>query len=141
MDVVFGDHTNISYSGTAANGVLFHENVSFGQQYAKTFLTVETGKKGRVLAKSVSFVTPGPAGSLSSDFSSCTGGGATATFCDQAIVDMLVPYRAELAAKLDGVIGHSAGIFDRGGNIERTNETPLGDLIADAMRQYGSQLG
>jgi 5'-nucleotidase len=32
--------------------------------------------------------------------------------------------------------------FDRGGNIERSGEIPLGDLIADGMRwKYGTQLG
>jgi 2',3'-cyclic-nucleotide 2'-phosphodiesterase (5'-nucleotidase family) len=141
VDVVFGDHTNISYAGTV-NGVVIHENLSFGQQYTKTTMSVRPGKDGRVTAgPTVTQVTPGPAGNLSVDKTSCTGTGATATFCDQAIVDMLVPYRAELAAANDGVIAHTAGIFDRGGNIERTRETPLGDLIADAMRKYGSQLG
>lgn len=55
---------------------------------------------------------------------------------------MLVPYRTALSAALDGTIGTATGIFDRGGNIERSGETPLGDLIADGMRvQYGTQLG
>ena len=55
---------------------------------------------------------------------------------------MLVPYRQQLAALLDGKVGTTAGIFVRGGNIERRQESPLGDLIADGMRwRYGTQLG
>ncbi|MBI3746099.1 MAG: 5'-nucleotidase C-terminal domain-containing protein [Chloroflexi bacterium] len=85
---------------------------------------------------------PGPAGSLGANKTSCTGTGATATFCDQAVVDMLVPYRTALAAALDGTIGTTTVPFDRGGNIERRQEVPLGDLIADGMRlTYGTQLG
>lgn len=143
VDVVIGDHTNIQASGTGAlNGILFTENASFGNTYAKTFLKVTPGSGPGVISKSVSFVTPGPAGSLSTDKTSCTGTGATAAFCDQDIVSMLIPYRALLAAALDGVIGTTTLPFDRGGNIERRREMPLGDLLADGLRQqYGVQIG
>ena len=47
---------------------------------------------------------------------------------------MLDDYRTKLADKLDGVIGTTTVPFDRGGNIERRQEVPLGDLIADGMR-------
>lgn len=143
VDVVMGDHTNIQYSGTGAlNGVLFHENASFGNTYAKTSLTVKPGNGPGVIAKSVTFVTPGPAGALSTDKTSCTGAGATATFCDQDIVTMLVPYRVLLAQALDGVIGSTTQPFDRGGNLERRTEVPLGDLLADGLvQQYGVQIG
>ena len=141
VDVVIGDHTNVQFAGTI-NGALVHENFSYGNSYAKTFLTVQAGKGGGVLSKSMAFVSPGPAGSLSSDKTSCTGAGATATFCDQDIVSMLVPYRQALSAANDGVIGTTTQPFDRGGNIERRQEVPLGDLIADGMRlTYGTQLG
>lgn len=141
VDVVIGDHTNVQYTGTI-NGALVHENLSYGNSYAKTILTVQPGKGGGVLSKSMSFVSPGPAGSLSTDKTSCTGAGATAIWCDQDIVTMLVPYRAALAAALDGTIGTTTLPFDRGGNIERRQEMPLGDLIADGMRlTYGTQLG
>jgi 5'-nucleotidase len=54
---------------------------------------------------------------------------------------MLVPYRQQLAALLDGEIGTSAATFVRGGNIERRQEVPLGSLVADGMRwRYGTQL-
>ena len=136
VDVVIGDHTNLQGSGTA-NGTLFHENLSYGNSYAKTFLTVQPGKGGGVTAKSVSFVTP-TTGGLSSNNTSC----GSLTFCDQAIVDMLVPWRTQLAAALDGLIGTTTAPFDRGNNIERRQEVPLGDLLADGLvEQYGVQIG
>jgi 5'-nucleotidase len=57
------------------------------------------------------------------------------------VVSMLQPYRAELSRQLDGVIGTATGIFERGGNIERIREVPIGDLTADALRAaYGTQI-
>ncbi|MBI2782451.1 MAG: 5'-nucleotidase C-terminal domain-containing protein [Chloroflexi bacterium] len=144
VDVVIGDHTNVQYSGTV-NGVLVHENLSNGATYSKTLMTVQPGKGGTVQSKSLVVVTPGPAGALGgTGKTNCVGGtpAATATFCDQALVDMLVPYRADLATALDPVIGTTTQVMDRGGNIERRQEVPLGDLIADAMRiQMGTQIG
>jgi 5'-nucleotidase len=138
VDVVIGDHTNIQFSATAPNGVLYHENASFGNTYARTLITATPGKDGTVSDKSVSFVTPGPTGSLTAGNTSC----GTLTYCDQAIVDMLVPYRAALAAALDGKIGTTTLPFDRGGNIERRQEMPIGDLVADGMRlTYGVDFG
>jgi 5'-nucleotidase len=138
VDLVIGDHTNIKYSGTGAlNGVLFHENASFGNTYAKTFLSVRPGKGPGVVSKWMTFVDP-VAGALSSNNTSC----GSLPFCDQAIVDMLVPYRADLAAALDGVIGTTTTPFDRGSNIERRQEVPLGDLLADSLvARYGVQVG
>jgi 5'-nucleotidase len=58
VDVVMGDHTNLQGSGITPNGVLYHENLSFGNSYAKTLLTVQPGKGGTTTAKSVGFVSP-----------------------------------------------------------------------------------
>jgi 5'-nucleotidase len=129
VDVVIGDHTNIQYSATAPNGVLYHENASYGNTYAKTLITATPSKGGTVSQKSVSFVTP-IAETLPAGSATC----GTLTYCDQAILDMLVPYRAALAAALDGKIGTTTLPFDRGGNIERRQEMPIGDLVADGMR-------
>ena len=141
VDVVFGDHTDVQFSGTI-NGILVHENRSYGGTYAKTLLTVQPGgpgEAGSVTSKSVVFVTPTPPNpGLQNGNTTCP---AAPAFCDQAIVDMLVPYRQQLSALLDGQIGTAAGIFVRGGNIERRQEVPLGDLVADGMRwRYGTQL-
>jgi 5'-nucleotidase len=133
IDVIIGDHTDIQFSGTI-NGILVHENRSFGLTYAKTLLTIQPGARHGVTAKSVSFVSPGPSGALGNNNTSCTGGSPPAPYCDQAIVDMLVPYREQLAEMLDDPIGTTTEPFKRGGNIERRQEVPLGDLIADGMQ-------
>src|SRR5918999_5651283 len=136
IDAIVGDHTDIQFSGTI-NGILVHENRSFGATYAKTLLNVKPGgpsSGGSVTAKSVSFVSTSPAGALGNNNASCTGGTPAPAFCDQAIVDMLVPYRRQLAALLDGKVGTTTEPFKRGGNIERRQEVPLGDLIADGMK-------
>ena len=151
IDVVIGDHTNVQYSGTTPTGILYHENLSFGASYAKTLIGVRDGSGPGVVSKSVTFVSPGPAGTLGADGPGrpdrlCTGNDsngvpATATWCDQDILDMLDPYRTDLAVLLDGVIGTTTKPFDRGGNIERRQEVPLGDLIADGMRDtYGTDI-
>jgi 5'-nucleotidase len=139
IDVILGDHTDIQYSGTI-NGILVHENRSYGQTYAKTLLTVQPGRgqaAGNVTDKSVEFVTPSPAGALSDGNSSC----GELAYCDQAIVDMLFPYRGQLAALLDGKIGTTTEPYVRNGIVERMQEVPIGNLVADGMRwRYGTQL-
>jgi 2',3'-cyclic-nucleotide 2'-phosphodiesterase (5'-nucleotidase family) len=135
VDVVFGDHTDIQYSDTLANGVLVHENKSFGVTYAKTLLDVQPGRGGGVTAKSVTFVTP-TAGALTSNNTVCP---VAPAYCDQAIVDMLVPYRAALAPILNTQVGSSSKIVPRadqcGTSNGRTCESLIGDTITDALRQ------
>jgi len=138
VDVVVGDHTDVQYSGTI-NGILVHENRSFGVTYARTLLQVDRNGPGagHVVSKSVSFVSPA-AGALQSNSTQCP---AAPAYCDQAIVNMLVPYRQQLASQLDGQVGTTTLPFDRGGNIERSAEQPIGDLVADGMRwKYQTQL-
>ena len=56
---------------------------------------------------------------------------------------LLAPYRAELAAQLDGTIGVVTGVFPRGGTraVERVGEAAIGDVVADALRAtYGTQI-
>ena len=123
FDLIVGDHTDFQYSGVI-NGALVTENRSKGLTYARTQLTVDS-KTGKVLDKSVAFITP-----LSS-----------AVTPDPAIVNMLAPYRAQLAAAFDAPIGVANGVFVRGSNIERLQEVAIGNLITDAMRErYGTQL-
>jgi 5'-nucleotidase len=144
VDVVIGDHTDVEFAGTI-NDILVHENKSFGVTYAKTLLTVQRGRPGEagsVTSKSVTIASPSPAGTLGSTNTSCTGGTPAPAFCDQAVLDMLVPYRQQLSALLDGPIGKAADTFvARVASIERRQEIPLGDLMADGMRwRYGTQL-
>jgi 5'-nucleotidase len=54
---------------------------------------------------------------------------------------MLTPYRTALSAILDEQIGVATALFPRGNAFERSGESALGDLLADAMRlRYGTQL-
>lgn len=120
-DIIFGDHTDVRYSGMH-NGALVIENRSKGVTYARVNVTVD----GRtVTGKTMEFVTPT----------------ASAVVPDQAIVDMLAPYRTQLAAAFDAKIGVGTALFPRGNAFERSGESALGNLIADAMRlEYGTQL-
>jgi len=123
IDVIVGDHTDIQFSGTI-NGALVYENRSKGLTYAKANLTVDSATH-KILNQSVTFVTP-----LSS-----------AVTPDPAIVAMLQPYRTELSAALDAPIGVATNVFPRGGNVERSGEVAIGNLIADSLRwRYGTQL-
>jgi 5'-nucleotidase len=106
------------------NGALVLENLSKGATYAKTNLHYDRRDGGQVTATS-QFITP-----LSS-----------AVTPDPTVVAMLQPYRQQLAAQLDVVIGTANGIFERQNNIERIKEMPIGDLVADMLRTtYGTQI-
>jgi 5'-nucleotidase len=66
---------------------------------------------------------------------------SSAVIPDPAVEAMLAPYRTQLIAALDGVIGVATDIFPRGNNIERLMEVAIGNLIADAYRvHYGTQI-
>lgn len=123
FDVIFGDHTNVQYSGIHG-GALVLENRSLGVTYARVTLTVDA-RSGRVAARSATFVTPL----------------ASAVVPDPAIVAMLAPFRAALSVQFDVPIGVATGVFARGGNVERRGEVAIGDLVTDALRlRYGVQL-
>lgn len=123
FDLILGDHTNVQYKSTI-NGALVLENLSKGATYARTTLHYDRRQGGSVTATS-EFVVPRTA----------------AVTPDPNVVAMLQPYRDQLSAQLDGVIGVANGLFARGSNIERIREVPIGDLTADALRAaYGTQI-
>jgi len=106
------------------NGALVIENLSKGATYARTNLKYDRRNGGSVTATST-FVVPT----------------ASAVTPDPNVVSMLQPYRDELSAKLDGVIGVATDVFVRANNVERIREVPIGDLVADALRQtYSTQI-
>jgi 5'-nucleotidase len=124
FDLIYGDHTDVQYSGTI-NGQLVVENRSKGVTYSRTLLTIDR-LAAQVTGASNSFVSPV----------------AASVTPDPAVVAMLAPYRTQLSALLDGTIGVATATYVRGGNIERRQEVPLGDLIADGLVwRYGTQLG
>ena len=144
VDLVIGDHTNIQllrHRGAQRHPVprerqlrqLVREDVPVGhaRQGPGRRLQVRRVRRPDGRHRSTASVTGGVV-----DTCPATG------FCDQDIVNMLVPFRVQLAAALDGRIGTTAKPFDRGSNIERRQEVPLGDLLADSLTaNYGVQIG
>jgi 5'-nucleotidase len=123
FDVIFGDHTDVQFEGKI-RGALVVENRSKGATYSKTTLTVDPSKE-RVLDQSNEFVVP-------------TAADVTP---DPAIQAMLQPFRDQLAEVFDQPIGVATDTFERGGNIERRMEVPIGNLVSDSMRlRYDTQL-
>ena len=123
FDVIFGDHTDMLYENVI-NGQLVQENRSKGATYTRTKLTFDPNT-GTAFNRDAEFVTP---------FSE-------AVTPDPAIVEMLAPFRVQLAAALDGVVGVATGLFPRDGVTERLQETAIGNIVADSMRwRYGTQL-
>jgi 5'-nucleotidase len=133
--VIFGDHTDVQFSGMI-NGQLVHENRSKGATYAKTLLTYSPGS-GKVIDRSVSFVTPTAPARTAAELvaADCPDPalGAPFKYCDASILEMLSPYRLELAEILDVQVATATATFVRGGNIERRQEVALGNLIAEGM--------
>lgn len=120
FDVIFGDHTDFQFSGVI-NGQLVVENRSKGATYAKTLLTVDP-RNGRVLDRSVTFVTPT----------------AASVTPDAAIEAMLQPFRAILDPIMKTVIGYADKFIPRADSCGRGDgrlcESLVGNVITDAMR-------
>jgi 5'-nucleotidase len=123
FDVIFGDHTDVQFEGVI-NRALVVENRSKGATYSRTTLTVDP-RNGRTLDRSNEFVVPT----------------AAAVTPDPAIEAMLQPFRDELSVVFDEPIGVATDTFERGGNIERRMEVPIGNLVSDSIRlRYDTQL-
>ena len=123
FQIVFGDHTDIQVN-EIINGAHVVENRSKGLTYARVNLSVVPWT-GYVTKSSVTIVSP-----IKSTVTP-----------DPAVETMLQPYRMQLSAQLDGVIGIASDIFPRGANVERLGEVAIGNLAADSMRlEYNTQL-
>lgn len=120
FNVIIGDHTDIQYSGII-NGALVIENKSKGATYAKINLTVDAKNK-KILSQSATFVVPF----------------ANAVVPDQAIVDLLAPYRAQLTPILSTVVGSATRVIPRtdacGNTAGRICESLVGNATTDALR-------
>ncbi len=140
FDVIFGDHTDIQYSGVI-NDQLVVEARSKGRNYARTLLTIDPGN-GRVLDQSVTFVDP-VCLSVNATTGACTATPIGAP--DPDIEAMLAPYRAELIPILSEVIGESTVAVPRtdkcGSSQSRLCESLVGNAVTDAMRTtYGTDI-
>lgn len=148
VDVLLGDHTDQKVN-TTVNGMLVAENRSKGRTYLKIKMSVV---KGKTVSKTAQIIDP--IGNQTAHLTGCDAAQCTCptiacpdvTYTctngkcvkpmitpDPAAVALLAPYRAQLSAKLDAKIGTIATTFLRNGVLERTQEVPLGDLIADAL--------
>lgn len=122
FNAVFGDHTDMQVA-TTINTMPVVENRSKGVTYARVTLTVTPS--GQKLSTTTAIVSPVTAGVTP----------------EPAVVAMLQPYRQQLAAALDGVIGVATAVFPRGGNVERLQEVAIGNLLAGIIRaRYNTQL-
>ena len=124
FDVIFGDHTDVQFAGVI-NGQQVVEARSKGVSYARTQLTVNAD--GTVTPATTTFVTPL----------------INAVTPDQAVVDLLAPYRAQLATIFGTVIGTATGAIFRtdacGNGNGRICESRVGNITTDAMRlTYGT---
>jgi len=151
VDVLLADHTDIAVN-TTINNVLVVENRSKGLTYAKLQIKVVEGK---VTAKTAEFISPvGVATAPLPTGQTCPNTACPASFtcssgaCKKTVqaadadVDALIqPYRDQLAPQLDGKLGTIDTTFARDSQAERTNETPLGDLVADALLEKYSGSG
>lgn len=125
FDVIVGDHTNVPVNAVV-NGALVVENKSTGLTYARIRVSVSSATGRPLSPATAELVTPL----------------ADAVTPDPAIVALLAPYRVELTAAFDGKVAVTTGLYERGANVERLREMPIGDLLADALRvTYGTQLG
>jgi 2',3'-cyclic-nucleotide 2'-phosphodiesterase (5'-nucleotidase family) len=125
FDVIFGDHTNVEFSGVI-NEALVVENRSKGRTYARVDLTVRP-QNGRVIDRSVEFVDPV----------------SSAVIPDPEIVAFLDPLRAELSTLLGSVVGESTVRIPRAdacGRLDgRLCESLIGNVATDALRTtYGT---
>lgn len=123
FDVVVGGHTHVGLSAVIG-GTVVVQNKAQGLTYSKVALHYDFAT-GAVADRHAELVTP-----LSDTVTA-----------DPAIVELLAPFRTELAAAFDGVVATSEGLFERGNNVERLGEVPLGNLVADAIRaRYETQI-
>jgi 5'-nucleotidase len=127
FDLVLGGHTHQDFN-REIGGTLLVQTKSGGQNYARITLRYDF-RTGTVVERSAEMVSPLAA----------TAAGNVAP--DQAVVDLLAPYRAQLSAALDVGIGTVTAALARNGTLERLGEVPIGDLVADSIRaRYGTQL-
>lgn len=124
FDVIFGDHTDLHYEATI-NGALVIECESKTKEYVRVLLTFDTNGN-LVKPLTASFTIPKHDGSV---------------LADPKIEAIMAPFQASISGLLDLKVGEATAVFiqDRS---ERTKETALGNLIADAFRwNYKTDIG
>ncbi len=132
IDVIVGDHTNISYNAVHQGRIRVVENLSKGVQFTKVQLTVDraTGVTATQATQHLAF----------------TAG----TTPDPALTAYVADLTAEIAPTLSVVVGHSTveiphsdacfvGATADPSRDSRRCESKLGNVVADALRTtYGT---
>lgn len=125
-DIVYGGHSHQRYL-SMVKGASVVQVPNSGQEYSRTMTCLDT-KTGQVVGSWSSIVT-------AADVAGVTPDPATAA--------LVADYQTRLAGELDQRIGVVDAVLPRGGTppVERSGETALGNLAADAVRsRYGTQL-
>lgn len=119
VDVVFGGDSHLQYASVLGNKTVVQVPNS-GQMYSRVVVCLDT-KANRPIGASVGFVTKADVANLAPS---------------GPVTNLVSRYQTALAGKLDVRVGVIDGVFPRGGNppVERSQETPMGDLAADALR-------
>ena len=124
--VIFGGHSHQLYSSTIPGAnlrtpyTLVAEVPNAGVSYNRVQICMDATSK-KIVGSWVDNVTTSRISSLTPD--------ATAAA-------LVKKYKDQLTAKLDVKIGSVSDLFPRGGSpaVERSGETPMGNLLADLMR-------
>jgi 2',3'-cyclic-nucleotide 2'-phosphodiesterase (5'-nucleotidase family) len=134
VDAAFGGHTHQTFA-SIIGGKTTAQPRNSGQEYIRTQICLNT-RTGKVVGSVPRFVTKPEIESLTED---------------PAVSRMVREYQQEITPVFDEKVGEVEGIFPRGsrqgsapppiGPVERTGETQLGNLTADALKStYGTDL-
>lgn len=155
VDVWVADHTDIKVNAMVGTSLVV-QNKKRGQGYSVIKLKIVDGKlvtKSALSKEAIGTIvevvptgTTCPTTACSDASFACNAAGACEKVVktgDVAADAVLEPYRSALPAKFDAKLAVIADEYKRGGSpqIERIGETPLGDLIADALLKKCSSLG
>ena len=116
---VYGGHTHQPYASITAGNTTV-ETKNSGQEYSRLQICLNR-KSGNVKGTAVQVIGRKDVAKLKPD---------------KATAKMVSGYQKQLGAKYDVKVGTVSGVFPRGGTppVERSQETPMGDITADALR-------
>ncbi len=134
VDAAFGGHTHQNFA-SIIGGKTTAQPRNSGQEYVRTQICLNT-RTGEVVGSAPRFVTKPEIENLTED---------------PSVARMVREYQQEITPVFDEKVGEVEGIFPRGsrqgnapppiGPVERTGETQLGNLTADALKAtYGTDL-
>ena len=121
---VYGGHTHQPYASITTGNTTV-ETRNSGQEYSRLQVCLNR-KTGKVKGTAVQVIGKKDVAGLKPD---------------KTTAAMVAGYQKQLGAKYDVKLGSVNGVFPRGGTppVERSGETPMGDITADALRaRYGT---